>query len=143
MEEDQCRSGRLEPFTGLRRRRCAIAFCAGCARAARPVPRYADAAHERIGERIGLTLGRIARLAHRCRFARGCRGAARLHRVRDFVGDQSLTVAPMRIVGTIAKEHVVADRECACTECMCSGVNVGSGVDADAVEAGTEHDLEL
>jgi hypothetical protein len=62
--------------------------------------------------------------------------------VCDLVGDQPLAVAPLRIVGTVAEEHVLADRERSGAESVGGGVGVGPGVDADASEPGTECGLE-
>jgi len=97
--------------------------------------------HERIGERIGLALGRIAGLAHGQAVARR-RRPTRLDRVGDLVGDQPLAVGPARVVGPVAEEHVLAERERAGADRARRGVGVAAGVDAHVVERRPERRLE-
>jgi hypothetical protein len=92
-------------------------------------------AYEALGERVGLALVGVARLAD----AR----PRRLHQVRDLVRDQEPPLGRARIVRAGAEEQVVAGRERARADRARRRVGRGVVVDAHVREIRAERSLQL
>src|SRR5262249_26849120 len=94
---------------------------------------------ERVGKRLGLTLGSIARRADT---QRPPGRVIRLPCVCDLVRDQALASARVGLVVASAEKDVAADRERAGAESARRDVSLGMIVNPDVVEVGLERCFE-